>query len=176
MKPAQIRAYRAICDRAKAGSACHLGAVAELRNLSTRGPETEADFPMAEISSGKIELLVALVLAARAKRDRLVLVSTSTQTLDVIERICIARGWRFSRLDGATSAEKRAVAVQNFNSQSSLDDVFLLSSRAGGCGINLVGANRLVLLDADWNPATDEQAMARVWREGQTKPVHVSVD
>ena len=50
--------------------------------------------------------------------------------------------------------------------------VFMLSSKAGGCGLNLIGANRLVMFDPDWNPANDDQAMARVWRDGQKKQVH----
>ena len=52
----------------------------------------------------------------------------------------------------------------------------MLSSKAGGCGLNLIGANRLVMFDPDWNPANDDQAMARVWRDGQKKqvPIHVS--
>lgn len=49
------------------------------------------------------------------------------------------------------------------------DFVFMLSSKAGGCGLNLIGANRLVMFDPDWNPANDDQAMARVWRDGQKK-------
>jgi len=51
------------------------------------------------------------------------------------------------------------------------DFVFMLSSKAGGCGLNLIGANRLVMFDPDWNPANDNQAMARVWRDGQKKQV-----
>lgn len=51
--------------------------------------------------------------------------------------------------------------------------MFLLSSKAGGCGLNLIGANRLILFDPDWNPATDKQAAARVWRNGQRKHVYV---
>ena len=51
------------------------------------------------------------------------------------------------------------------------DFVFMLSSKAGGCGLNLIGANRLVMFDPDWNPANDDQAMARVWRDGQKKKV-----
>lgn len=49
----------------------------------------------------------------------------------------------------------------------------MLSSKAGGCGLNLIGANRLVMFDPDWNPANDDQAMARVWRDGQKKPCFV---
>ena len=55
------------------------------------------------------------------------------------------------------------------------DFVFMLSSKAGGCGLNLIGANRLVMFDPDWNPANDDQAMARVWRDGQKKRVRVLV-
>lgn len=60
----------------------------------------------------------------------------------------------------------------SFSSQSP-DFVFMLSSKAGGCGLNLIGANRLVMFDPDWNPANDEQAMARVWRDGQKKTCYI---
>ncbi|RHY83979.1 hypothetical protein DYB35_001764 [Aphanomyces astaci] len=72
-------------------------------------------------------------------------------------------------LDGSTSAKKRKNLVDVFNDPKSNSFAFLLSSKAGGCGINLIGANRLVLFDPDWNPATDKQAAARIWREGQKK-------
>ncbi len=59
--------------------------------------------------------------------------------------------------------------VESFNDPSTSEWVFMLSSKAGGCGLNLIGANRLVMFDPDWNPANDDQAMARVWRDGQKK-------
>lgn len=59
--------------------------------------------------------------------------------------------------------------VEKFNDPVSGDFIFMLSSKAGGCGLNLIGANRLVMFDPDWNPANDDQAMARVWRDGQKK-------
>lgn len=62
--------------------------------------------------------------------------------------------------------------VDSFNT-SPTEFVFMLSSKAGGCGLNLIGANRLVMFDPDWNPANDDQAMARVWRDGQKKPCFV---
>jgi DNA repair and recombination RAD54-like protein len=64
---------------------------------------------------------------------------------------------------------KRQKLVDRFNDPESPEFVFLLSSKAGGCGINLIGANRLILIDPDWNPASDQQALARVWRDGQKK-------
>jgi SNF2 family DNA or RNA helicase len=63
--------------------------------------------------------------------------------------------------------------VEAFNDPHQRNFVFLLSSKAGGCGLNLIGANRLVLFDPDWNPATDKQAAARVWRNGQKRHVYV---
>ena len=77
------------------------------------------------------------------------------------------------RLDGSVSISKRQVLVKQFNDLSANQFAFLLSSKAGGCGLNLVGGNRLVLFDPDWNPANDKQAAGRVWRDGQKKRVYV---
>lgn len=69
--------------------------------------------------------------------------------------------------------KKRAKVVESFNNPDSKEFIFMLSSKAGGCGLNLIGANRLVMFDPDWNPANDDQAMARVWRDGQKKPCYI---
>lgn len=69
--------------------------------------------------------------------------------------------------------KKRAKVVESFNNPQSKEFIFMLSSKAGGCGLNLIGANRLVMFDPDWNPANDDQAMARVWRDGQKKPCYI---
>ena len=71
------------------------------------------------------------------------------------------------------SIKKRGKVVEKFNSPDSDDFVFMLSSKAGGCGLNLIGANRLVMFDPDWNPANDDQAMARIWRDGQLKQCYI---
>jgi DNA repair and recombination RAD54-like protein len=68
---------------------------------------------------------------------------------------------------------KRQKLVDKFNDPEGGEFIFLLSSKAGGCGLNLIGANRLVLFDPDWNPAADQQALARVWRDGQKKDCFV---
>ena len=73
------------------------------------------------------------------------------------------------RLDGTMTINKRQKLVDRFNNPENEEFIFLLSSKAGGCGINLIGANRLILMDPDWNPAADQQALARVWRDGQKK-------
>ncbi|OWZ23172.1 DNA repair and recombination protein [Phytophthora megakarya] len=120
--------------------------------------------------SGKMLLLDRLMFSMRkTTTDRIVIVSNYTQTLDVVSTLCQERHLPFVRLDGTTSAKKRKKLVDTFNDPTTNSFAFLLSSKAGGCGLNLIGANRLVLFDPDWNPATDKQAAARVWREGQKK-------
>ena len=74
----------------------------------------------------------------------------------------------FVRLDGSTSISKRQKLVVAFNDQRQQQFVFLLSSKAGGCGLNLVGGNRLVLFDPDWNPATDKQVLSGPFATAQS--------
>lgn len=122
--------------------------------------------------SGKLHALQCLLRAVRERTtDRVVVVSNSTQVLDVIEKLLLQETWPSLRLDGATPVARRMDLVERFNNPRSDIFVLLLSCKAGGVGLNLIGANRLVLFDPDWNPANDAQAMARVWRDGQTKPV-----
>ncbi|XP_052033014.1 DNA repair and recombination protein RAD54-like isoform X2 [Apodemus sylvaticus] len=124
--------------------------------------------------SGKMLVLDYILAMTRSRSsDKVVLVSNYTQTLDLFEKLCRVRRYLYVRLDGTMSIKKRAKVVERFNSPSSPDFVFMLSSKAGGCGLNLIGANRLVMFDPDWNPANDEQAMARVWRDGQKKICYI---
>ncbi|XP_058536737.1 DNA repair and recombination protein RAD54-like isoform X2 [Ochotona princeps] len=124
--------------------------------------------------SGKMLVLDYILAVTRSRSsDKVVLVSNYTQTLDLFEKLCRARRYLYVRLDGTMSIKKRAKVVERFNSPTSPDFVFMLSSKAGGCGLNLIGANRLVMFDPDWNPANDEQAMARVWRDGQKKTCYI---
>lgn len=120
--------------------------------------------------SGKLTVLDCLLAVVKStSSDKVVLVSNYTQTLDMFEKLCMLRHYGYVRLDGSMTIKKRAKVVDEFNDPSSSQFVFMLSSKAGGCGLNLIGANRLVMFDPDWNPANDEQAMARVWRDGQKK-------
>ncbi|CAL0318925.1 unnamed protein product [Lupinus luteus] len=95
------------------------------------------------------------------------------KTLDLFAQLCRERWYPHLRLDGTASISKRQKLVNCFNDPYKDEFVFLLSSKAGGCGLNLIGGNRLVLFDPDWNPANDKQDAARVWRDGQKKRVHV---
>lgn len=123
---------------------------------------------------GKVMLLDLMLANIKSNTsDKIVLVSNYTQTLDFFEKMCRKRGYGYVRLDGTMSIKKRGKTVEEFNKPESSQFIFMLSSKAGGCGLNLIGANRLVMFDPDWNPANDEQAMARVWRDGQKKPCFI---
>ena len=103
--------------------------------------------------------------------EKIVLVSNYTSTLEILEILLTSLGHPYVRLDGSTPSNKRQDIVDTFNwSPSSQCFAFLLSAKAGGVGLNLIGASRLVLFDVDWNPATDLQAMARIHRDGQKRP------
>jgi superfamily II DNA/RNA helicase len=105
----------------------------------------------------------------RETTDKIVLISNFTEVMDVFEKLLRKKRYSFFRLEGSTTIKKRQKLVDQFNNPDNPERVFLLSSKAGGCGINLIGANRLILFDPDWNPASDQQALARVWRDGQKK-------
>jgi len=139
-------------------------------------------------ASGKLQVLFSILHSAQVAREKVVVVSTSTSTLDLIDRFIrktadldsVGDGLSHSspaavRIDGRTHAEERQRIVDAFNGLPHPHGgrVLLLSTRAGGVGLNLIGANRLVLFDSDWNPAADQQAMARIWRDGQKKRCHV---
>ncbi|NWW53625.1 RA54B protein, partial [Pedionomus torquatus] len=128
-----------------------------------------------ESDSGKLQVLVKLLAAIHELNpsERVVLVSNYTQTLNILQETCKHYRYSYTRLDGHTPVSQRQQIVDTFNSKFSPAFIFLLSSKAGGVGLNLVGASHLILYDIDWNPATDLQAMARVWRDGQKHTVHI---
>ncbi|KAI0065411.1 DNA repair protein, SNF2 family [Artomyces pyxidatus] len=124
--------------------------------------------------SGKFVVLERFLHRIRTETtDKIVLISNYTQTLDIFEKMLRSKKYPYFRLDGTMTVIKRQKLVDQFNNPEGKEFVFLLSSKAGGCGINLIGANRLILFDPDWNPAADQQALARVWRDGQKKECFV---
>lgn len=122
--------------------------------------------------SSKMQIAMSICEASLVVGDKVIFVSNFTTTLDLVQYALDQRKVSFCRLDGSTPVSQRGDIVRRFNN-GTLGDVFLLSAKAGGVGLNLIGANRLILFDPDWNPATDLQAMARVWRDGQKKRVFV---
>uniref|UniRef100_A0A3P9Q656 DNA repair and recombination protein RAD54-like n=1 Tax=Poecilia reticulata TaxID=8081 RepID=A0A3P9Q656_POERE len=140
-------------------------------DLFPAGYSTKALEP--QLSGKMVTLDYILAVTRSTTGDKVVLVSNYTQTLDLFEKLCRFRRYLYVRLDGTMSIKKRAKIVEKFNSPQNPEFIFMLSSKAGGCGLNLIGANRLVMFDPDWNPANDEQAMARVWRDGQKKTCYI---
>ncbi|KAL3471451.1 SNF2 family N-terminal domain-containing protein [Aspergillus californicus] len=125
--------------------------------------------------SAKIRVLDQLLHHLRTSTsEKIVLVSNYTSTLTLLANLLSSLSLPFLRLDGSTPAQKRQSLVEDFNRlPQDLCFAFLLSAKAGGTGLNLIGASRLVLFDVDWNPATDIQAMARIHRDGQKHHCHI---
>lgn len=122
--------------------------------------------------STKLRVLDQLMHNLRTTtREKIVLVSNYTATLDLLQTLLTSLSYHYLRLDGSTPSSKRQELVDAFNRSSASECfAFLLSAKSGGVGLNLIGASRLVLFDVDWNPATDLQAMARIHRDGQKRP------
>ncbi|KFB43941.1 AGAP006945-PA-like protein [Anopheles sinensis] len=123
--------------------------------------------------SAKLGIVEALLESLLSIQEKIVIVSYFSKTLDMIAGLCEHYNYKYCRLDGSTAGPDRSKIVNVFNNPSSDIFIFLLSAKAGGAGLNLIGASRLVLYDNDWNPANDLQAMSRVWRDGQRKPVFI---
>ncbi|XP_041644210.1 DNA excision repair protein ERCC-6-like 2 [Cheilinus undulatus] len=122
--------------------------------------------------SGKMKVLQKLLKFYLKKKDKVLLFSLSTKLLDVLESYCMAEGLDYSRLDGTTRSKERVQIVKEFNSSSHIN-LCLVSTMAGGLGLNFVGANVVVLFDPTWNPASDLQAIDRAYRIGQCRDVTV---
>nr|XP_045228808.1 DNA excision repair protein ERCC-6-like 2 isoform X3 [Macaca fascicularis] len=122
--------------------------------------------------SGKMKVLQQLLNHCRKNRDKVLLFSFSTKLLDVLQQYCMASGLDYRRLDGSTKSEERLKIVKEFNSTQDVN-ICLVSTMAGGLGLNFVGANVVVLFDPTWNPANDLQAIDRAYRIGQCRDVKV---
>ncbi|KAJ3175611.1 hypothetical protein HDU87_006109 [Geranomyces variabilis] len=125
------------------------------------------------LASSKMVLLDKLLKHLRAGGHRTLIFSGFTGTLDILEDFMIYRGVSYCRLDGSTSRPRRTLDIRLFNHKESPYEIFLISTRAGGLGINLTSADTVIFYDSDWNPQSDIQALARAHRIGQTKPVTV---
>uniref|UniRef100_A0A5K3FDE2 DNA excision repair protein ERCC-6 n=1 Tax=Mesocestoides corti TaxID=53468 RepID=A0A5K3FDE2_MESCO len=124
--------------------------------------------------SGKLLVTLDLLSLWREQNHKVLLFSQSRKMLTLLEKHLQRRGYSYLRMDGTTAMGQRQRLVEEFNS-SSCDRcfVFLLTTRVGGLGVNLTGANRVLIYDPDWNPSTDAQARERAWRIGQLREVVV---
>uniref|UniRef100_A0A182NDH2 ATP-dependent helicase brm n=1 Tax=Anopheles dirus TaxID=7168 RepID=A0A182NDH2_9DIPT len=124
-------------------------------------------------SSGKFELLDRILPKLKATGHRVLLFCQMTQCMTIIEDYLSWRGFGYLRLDGTTKSEERGDLLKKFNSKNSDYFLFLLSTRAGGLGLNLQTADTVVIFDSDWNPHQDLQAQDRAHRIGQRNEVRV---
>ncbi|OAL32176.1 hypothetical protein AYO20_07944 [Fonsecaea nubica] len=144
---------------------------------STAAEEQSGDYPRVDESlvtaSGKILVLDTLLPRLFRLGHKVLIFSQFKNTLDILETYATElRGWKACRIDGSVAQEERYEQITNFNTDKSYN-LFLLTTRAGGQGINLTAADTVILFDSDWNPQQDLQAMDRAHRIGQTKPVIV---
>lgn len=118
-------------------------------------------------SSGKMVLLEKLLLKLFNAGHKVLIFSQMVRALDLLEELLKVKRYRYERLDGSTSSSSRAAAVDRFKRKSCQRFVMLLSTRAGGLGLNLTTADIVIIFDSDWNPQNDLQAMARAHRIGR---------
>ncbi|GKU85532.1 hypothetical protein SLEP1_g198 [Rubroshorea leprosula] len=124
-------------------------------------------------NAGKMVLLDKLLPKLKERDSRVLIFSQMTRLLDILEDYLMFRGYQYCRIDGNTGGEDRDASIEAFNKPGSEKFVFLLSTRAGGLGINLATADVVILYDSDWNPQVDLQAQDRAHRIGQKKEVQV---
>ncbi|KIX97115.1 uncharacterized protein Z520_07229 [Fonsecaea multimorphosa CBS 102226] len=130
------------------------------------------DKRLLQYDCGKLQRLDKLLRQLQAGGHRALIFTQMTKVLDILEQFLNIHGHRYLRLDGATKIEQRQILTERFNNDTRIL-CFILSSRSGGLGINLTGADTVIFYDLDWNPAMDKQCTDRAHRIGQTRDVHI---
>ena len=122
------------------------------------GPPYTTDQHLVD-NSGKLRVLDKLLTRLQQEGSRVLIFSQMTRVLDILEDYCLWKGFEYCRLDGQTPHEERQSQINAYNMPDSSKFIFMLSTRAGGLGINLATADIVILYDSDWNPQVDLQAM-----------------
>ncbi|KAF1835700.1 helicase swr1 [Decorospora gaudefroyi] len=130
------------------------------------------DKRLLQYDCGKLQRLATLLRDLQAGGHRALIFTQMTKVLDILEQFLNIHGYRYLRLDGSTKVEQRQILTDRFNTDPRIL-CFILSSRSGGLGINLTGADSVIFYDLDWNPAMDKQCQDRAHRIGQTRDVHI---
>lgn len=178
------RNYKALAKGSRGSSSGFLNIVMELKKccnhsfLIKQPEEGESDAQLTHLQalvrgSGKLVLLDKLLTRLRERGNRVLIFSQMVRMLDILAEYLAMKRYPFQRLDGSIKGEIRKQALDHFNAEGSEDFCFLLSTRAGGLGINLASADTVVIFDSDWNPQNDLQAQARAHRIGQKKQVNI---
>ncbi|CCH58131.1 hypothetical protein TBLA_0A03310 [Henningerozyma blattae CBS 6284] len=143
-----------------------------LDQLQTKLTIAFPDKSLLQYDCGKLQQLYKLLQKLSDEGHRALIFTQMTKVLDILEQFLNYHGYLYMRLDGATKIEDRQILTERFNNDSRVT-VFILSSRSGGLGINLTGADTVIFYDSDWNPAMDKQCQDRCHRIGQTRDVHI---
>ncbi|XP_029024995.1 chromodomain-helicase-DNA-binding protein 1 [Betta splendens] len=178
------RNYKALSKGTKGSTSGFLNIMMELKKCCNhcyliKPPEDNEFLNKAEAlqqlirSSGKLVLLDKLLVRLKERGHRVLIFSQMVRMLDLLAEYLRSRQFYFQRLDGSIKGEMRKQALDHFNAEGSEDFCFLLSTRAGGLGINLASADTVVIFDSDWNPQNDLQAQARAHRIGQKRQVNI---
>ena len=130
------------------------------------------DKRLLQYDCGKLQDLAALLTRLNSGGHRALIFTQMSKMLDILEAFLNIHGYTYVRLDGATKPEMRQTLMQRFNTNPKIF-CFILSTRSGGVGMNLTGADTVIFYDSDWNPAMDAQAQDRCHRIGQTREVHI---
>ncbi|XP_042623683.1 helicase SRCAP-like isoform X4 [Cyprinus carpio] len=137
-------------------------------NMRTHFP----DLRLIQYDCGKLQTLHLLLRKLKAGGHRVLIFTQMTRMLDILEQFLNYHGHIYLRLDGSTRVEQRQALMERFNADRRIF-CFILSTRSGGVGVNLTGADTVVFYDSDWNPTMDAQAQDRCHRIGQTRDVHI---
>lgn len=148
-----------------------VGVSQDLINEMTKLFKQEAPDMQSIDLSFKVKILCQILDASKKANDKVLIFSQSIPTLDYLEELCIRQHRKYARLDGTTPITKRQDMIKEFNKGNT--DIYLISTAAGGLGLNLPIANRVIIFDFKWNPIMEEQAVGRAYRIGQTKPTFV---
>ncbi|ORX45692.1 hypothetical protein DM01DRAFT_1386494 [Hesseltinella vesiculosa] len=143
-----------------------------LHPIDTRLRIAFPDKRLLQYDCGKLQRLALLLQDLAAGGHRALIFTQMTRVLDILEAFLNMHGYRYLRLDGATKVEKRQLLTERFNSDPRIT-CFILSTRSGGLGINLTGADTVIFYDSDWNPSMDKQCQDRAHRIGQVRDVHI---
>ncbi|XP_072745753.1 DNA excision repair protein ERCC-6 [Anoplolepis gracilipes] len=149
--------------------------------LYTREIDSDEDITLSEEQlekfgywkrAGKMNVVRSLLKIWHKQQHRVLLFTQGRQMMHILECLLQREGYTYLKMDGTTAMSQRQQTIHTFNNDTSYF-VFLLTTRVGGLGVNLTGADRVIIYDPDWNPATDAQARERAWRIGQNKQVTV---
>merc|ERR1712156_278409 len=193
LAPMQKKYYKSILThnfdalRAKSGASCSLlNIMVELKKVANHPYLLAAAAEEAPIAPsgffevkamtkacGKLVLMSKMLKKLKAEGHRVLIFSQMTKLLDLLEDFLEGEGYKYERIDGSITGTLRQDAIDRFNAEGAEQFVFLLSTRAGGLGINLYTADTVIIYDSDWNPHNDIQALSRAHRIGQKNKVMI---